>query len=135
MKKNILLVLALFVSTFMLAQEKGPSASWLETTHDFGTFKEEDGVQSCTFEFVNIGNEPIVLTSVKPSCGCTATDYTQEPVQPGGKGYVKATYNPAKHANRFNKSITVVTNELKAPTVLRITGNVIPKEIQTDNNN
>lgn len=132
MKKNILLVVTLFISAIVFAQQSGPSASWTETTYDFGTFKEEDGTQTHTFEFVNTGNEPLYLTSVKASCGCTAVDYTKEPIQPGGKGYVKAAYNPANRPNRFNKSITVTTNETQAPTMLRIMGNVIAKGTQAE---
>lgn len=127
MKRILLIVLATVFSAAVFAQQSGPAISWTETVHDFGTFKEEAGVQTYKFEFVNTGNEPLFLTNVKASCGCTATEYTKEPVQPGGKGYVSATYNPSGRPGKFNKSITVTTNEFQPTSVIRITGEVIPK--------
>lgn len=127
MKRILLFVLATAFSAAIFAQQSGPAISWKVTEHDFGTFKEELGIQSAKFEFVNTGNETLYVTNVRASCGCTATDYSKEPIQPGGKGFVTATYNPAGRPGKFNKSITVTTNEFQPTSVVRITGEVIPK--------
>lgn len=133
MKKLLLIVVVFAFAGALFAQQEGPAISWKSTVHDFGTFKEEAGIQTATFEFVNTGNAPLYITNVKASCGCTAAEYTKEPIQPGAKGYVKAAYNPANRPGKFNKSITVTTNETPQPTsVLYIKGEVIPKE-QTQN--
>ncbi|MDL2262907.1 DUF1573 domain-containing protein [Bacteroidales bacterium OttesenSCG-928-I21] len=128
--KKLYLVLAISIITnFVLnAQTQDAAISWDKTTHNFGTFKEEAGVQVATFTFTNTGSSPLYVTNVKASCGCTATDYTKEPIQPGGKGYVKASYNPANRPNKFNKSITVTSNTENPTTILRIEGNVTPRE-------
>lgn len=129
MKSLVLLVFTIAFTTAVFAQQEGPTISWVETVHDFGTFNEEAGLQKATFEFVNTGNAPLYITNVKASCGCTATEYSKEPVQPGGKGYVTAAYNPANRPGKFNKSITVTTNEFQPTSVVRITGEVIPKPV------
>lgn len=129
MKRILLLFVAVALTGVIFAQQSGPAISWDKTVHDFGVFKEEAGLQTATFVFVNTGNEPLFLTNVKASCGCTATDYTKEPVQPGGKGYVTATYNPLNRPGKFNKSITVTTNEFQPTSVLRIEGEVTPKPV------
>lgn len=113
-------------STMVFAQQSGPAISWDKTVHDFGKFKESDGKVVATFEFVNTGNETLYITNVKASCGCTSPEWSKEPVQPGSKGYVKAAYNPAKRPGKFNKSITVTTNEFQPTSVLRIMGEVDP---------
>jgi len=118
----------------VFAQQEGPAISWDKTVHDFGVFKEEAGIQTAKFDFVNTGNAPLYLTNVKASCGCTATDYTKEPIQPGAKGYVTASYNPANRPGKFNKSITVTTNEFQPTSVIRITGEVIPKTVTETTN-
>jgi hypothetical protein len=129
MKKLSLIIVLSIITGFVLnAQTQDAAISWDKTVHDFGSFKEEAGPQAATFTFTNTGNMPLYLTDVKASCGCTATDYTKEPVQPGGKGYVKATYNPANRPNKFSKSITVMSNTENPATILRIEGNVIPRE-------
>jgi hypothetical protein len=116
------------VSAFSaLAQQVGPNISWENPTHDFGEIKEENGPVTYKFDFTNTGSEPLIITNVKPSCGCTSSDYTKEPVAPGAKGYVSATYNPNGRPGPFNKSITVTTNCEPATTTLRFTGKVQEK--------
>jgi hypothetical protein len=78
------------------------------------------------FSFKNTGNKSVLITNVKPSCGCTAADYTKEAVAPGKMGYVKATYNAAA-AGAFTKTITVTTNAEETPKVLTFKGTVIAK--------
>lgn len=128
MKRIVLLTLVLVISGMMMAQQSEPAISWAKTVHDFGTFNEADGVQTAIFEFTNTGDKPLFLTNVKASCGCTATDYTKEPVQPGAKGYVKASYNPKNRPGKFTKQITVTTNEFQPTSIVRITGEVIPAQ-------
>lgn len=124
MKKYFLLIIAVAFASLAIAQQSGPAISWEKTVHDFGEFNEEAGVQTAIFEFTNTGNEPLYLTNVKASCGCTATDYTKEPVQPGAKGFVKASYNPKNRPGKFTKQITVTTNEFQPTSIVRIMGDV-----------
>src|SRR5450631_4244393 len=60
--------------------------------NDFGIIPQ--GVPaSYTFYFKNTGKESLIITNASPSCGCTTPDWTKEPIKPGAKGFVKATYN------------------------------------------
>lgn len=95
--------------------------------HDFGTFKEGDGVKSCTFSFENEGSTPLILNRVMASCGCTTPEWTQKPVAPGERGFVKVSYNPEGRPGSFQKTIHVSTNAGDAQTVLRIRGVVEPR--------
>lgn len=80
-----------------------------EDSHDFGTIPEGPAAEY-EFKFKNTGSEPIVITKVHASCGCTTPSYSKEPVKPGETGTVKAVYNTQGRPNPFNKSITVVSN-------------------------
>jgi hypothetical protein len=132
MKKLGLLIASIIISCGIFAQESPTTIQWDKTKHDFGAFKEEAGKQTATFTFTNTGTEPIVVSAVRPSCGCTAADYTKEPVQPGGKGHVKATYDPANRSSgKFDKSVTVTTNANPSVTILRIEGDATPREKTT----
>lgn len=128
MKKLLTLCAALVSFTMCNAQTKGPVISWDEAKYDFGEIKEADGPATHKFEFTNTGSEPLVITNVKPSCGCTTSDYTKEPVMPNAKGFVSATYNPAGRPGPFNKSITVSTNCTPENTTIRFSGKVLEKE-------
>ncbi len=94
---------------------------------DFGEIKEENGPVSTVFEFQNVGQLPLVLNGVTASCGCTTPTWTKEPVAPGQKGQVKATYSVVGRPGPFRKTITVKSNASEATTQLIIKGTVIPK--------
>jgi len=86
---------------------------FVEEKHDFGKVPQGKPVTT-DFVYTNIGEEPLILTEVKPTCGCTIADYTKTPVKKGDKGLIKITYNAAVEAP-FNKTI-VVTSNAKTPT-------------------
>lgn len=76
------------------------------------------------FNFTNNGKSDVLITNVKASCGCTATDYTKTPIKPGQTASVKATYNAA-NKGAFTKTVTVTTNAEESPKVLTFRGTVI----------
>jgi hypothetical protein len=89
--------------------------------HNFGTIPEGPSV-STDFEFTNIGKEPIVLSGVQASCGCTTPTWTKEPVMPGKKGKITATYSTQGRPGNFVKTITINSNV--GTKVVKISGNV-----------
>ncbi len=123
---TILFVVAPWAS--INAQTKKPKITFKETEYDFGKFPEERGKVSHSFEFTNTGGEPLIINNVRSSCGCTVTDWTKKPVPPGGKGYIKATYNASHRPGKFTKTITVSSNATNPVVVLRVKGEVMPKK-------
>ncbi len=107
---------------------KGPKMEISETTHDFGTIQESKGYVSHEFEFVNTGDEPLLIISARANCGCTVPKYPKQPIRPGEKGKIKVTYNPAGRPGEFNKDVKIKTNAKGKMTVVKITGVVIPKK-------
>ena len=81
--------------------------------HDFGTIKEDGETVTATFTIYNGTEEAVLLTKVTASCGCTTPSWTKEPIEPGKRGEVKATYNPKGRPGPFDKVITVTTNTEK----------------------
>lgn len=133
MKKFFLL--SLFVSmalTVLNAQEvkpqeppmDGPKVTFTEQEHDYGTVKK-GGDGNCEFVFTNEGNEPLILSNVKASCGCTTPSWTKEPIMPGKTGTIKVRYN-TNNIGKFNKTVTVTSNAINSPrVVLKIKGEVV----------
>ena len=93
--------------------------------HDFGTIKESAGKVSAVFTFTNRGDSPLVIAKVVPSCGCTVSEWTQEPVVPGGQGYIKVTYDPTNRIHFFEKSLTVYSNGNPSKIILSFQGTAI----------
>ncbi len=91
-------------------------------THDFGVVAQNVPA-TYTFTFKNTGKEPLIITNAAASCGCTTPEWTKEPILPGKKGFVKATFNAAT-LGTFNKAVTVMSNAKKATVSLYIKGDV-----------
>jgi hypothetical protein len=121
MKKTILLLCASMVAVAALSNTAS-IFSWNETSFDFGNIPVGTPV-SHAFEFTNTGTEPLIITAVQASCGCTVASYTQDPIAPGTKGRVVSTYNAAK-AGVFQKTLAVQSNASNNP-ILTLKGSVV----------
>jgi len=97
--------------------------SWKSDNIDLGEIPQNIP-KSIDFEFKNTGKTVVLITGVKASCGCTATDYTKTPIQPGATAKITATYNAAAKG-AFSKNVTVTTNAEETPKVLIFKGTVI----------
>ena len=103
--------------------EHGAKIRFEEMEHQYGTIVK-GGNGDCEFTFWNDGDEPLILQSVKASCGCTTPKYTQKPVLPGQKGTIGVHYN-TNNVGGFSKTVTVTSNAVNNQrVVLRIKGNV-----------
>jgi hypothetical protein len=101
---------------------------WTSKTHDFGKIPKGKPV-TAEFQFKNPSLVPLIINSVKPSCGCTIADYPKEPVQPQKTGSIRVTFNAA-NTGYFQKSVVVATNAGEENEVLIIKGEVIPEAEQ-----
>jgi hypothetical protein len=99
------------------------SVVWKSETIDVGTIPQNTP-KPIVFEFKNTGKTAVIITNVQGSCGCTATDYTKTPIDPGKSGKVIATYNAA-NAGIFSKTVSVTTNAETATKTLTIKGTVV----------
>ncbi|WP_299514292.1 DUF1573 domain-containing protein [Mucilaginibacter sp.] len=127
MKKLILMcaVVLGFAFTASAQTESKAEFKFNEEKHDFG--KIPQGIPVTTvFTYTNVGSEPLILTEVKPTCGCTIADYTKTPVKPGESGKITITYNAAVTAP-FNKTIIVTSNAKTPQKYLNIVGEVVAK--------
>ena len=104
---------------------KGPGIEFTYTEYDYGTVIQ-GGDGNSEFEFKNTGDEPLVLSNVRSSCGCTVPSWPKEPVKPGESAKILVRYS-TNRIGPINKSITVTSNAGSTPVILRIKGNVVPK--------
>jgi len=108
---------------------KSPEISFDYLEYDYGTIYEGDPGE-CEFTFKNTGKEPLVLSQVYSSCGCTVPSWPKDPIMPGKTSSIKVKYNTRVGA--INKTITVISNAEEKPKVeLRIRGTVKKKEEPT----
>ena len=90
---------------------------------DYGTvLQNSEGVK--TFIFTNEGDAPLLITTVKTSCGCTVPNYSKTPILPGDSGEIQIKYNTHK-LGAFTKTITVVSNAEGGNKILKIKGTIV----------
>jgi len=129
MKKLIVSLSVITLFTFnAIAQSSAPEIKFEKKIHDYGTIaKSSDGI--CEFVFKNVGNEPLIITSIQKSCGCTTPTWDQKPILPGQTSSIKVGYD-TQRLGAFNKQITVISNAVNSTEVLTIKGNVA-ENVQT----
>lgn len=99
----------------------GDAVSFDKTTHNFGEI-DKGSPAVATFIIKNNKPEPLIITNVSTSCGCTASAFPKEPILQGKTGEIKLTYD-SKRVGFFKKSAQVKTQDAKFFT-LNIEGTV-----------
>lgn len=112
------------------AKKNGPMISWASATHDFGDITQGEKVEH-TFEFTNTGSEPVVITNVEVTCGCTVPKgWTRDPILPGNKSEIVIAFNSSGKYGRQNKVVTVISNASNADAAqLTFSANVLEKKV------
>lgn len=97
---------------------------WIEKDHDFGLMHETAGPATASSRFINDGPDSISIFSVRPSCGCTSADFSDESIAPGDTAVISYTYDPYMRPGRFDKTVKVRLSDGSRHSI-RITGNVL----------
>lgn len=105
------------------AKPAGPQIEFSEVKYDFGTIKQGDVVDH-VFKFKNTGTQPLVISNVGVSCGCTVPAWTKEPVQPGKTGTISAKFNSAGKMGMQTKVLTIDSNSAGGSTTVSLVGEV-----------
>lgn len=100
---------------------------FVETTYNFGDVPEAGQIEH-NFKFKNTGTEPLILSDVRASCGCTTPSWPKEPIMPNESKDIKVQYNTQGRPGNFNKTITITSNASEPTTRITIQGNVIKAE-------
>ncbi|MCX8525741.1 MULTISPECIES: DUF1573 domain-containing protein [Chryseobacterium] len=96
-----------------------------ESNFDFGNIKKGSKVNH-VYEVTNTGTNPLIISEVKPGCGCTAPEFTKEPIMPGKKGKITLSFDSANFDGAVNKYADVFANVENAPVKLTFNANVQP---------
>lgn len=128
MKKLILIAVIALVSYAAQAQAK---IEFKSETIDYGQLaKGSDGVR--VFEFTNTGNEALIISDVKSSCGCTVPEKPKDPIAPGKTGEIKVKYD-TKRVGPIRKTVTVYSNASEPIKALKIKGEILDDKSVLEN--
>ncbi len=118
--KKILILLSSIIATGAFSQG---NFKFVEETHDFGKVPEGDSI-AYEFQFTNVGDQPIKISNVQPSCGCTVPKWPAEAIQPGATGRILAKYATRGRVGAFTKYLTISSDALESSKQIKFVGEV-----------
>ncbi len=135
MKRILILIFGIavagvaFAQTASTAKVNGPVLTWEKSTHEFGEMQQGDKVEHA-FKFTNTGNEPLIITNVTVTCGCTTPKgVPRDPIAVGGKGEIVVAFNSTGKFGKQDKVVTVISNAVnQEASQVKFTANVIEKK-------
>ena len=82
---------------------------WLDSVKEYGKITEGQKLE-VLFRFKNTGDKPLIIESVRPSCGCTVADPPKEPIAAGAEGEIKGSFDSNGKNGQQHKTIYVYAN-------------------------
>ncbi|HEY5968371.1 MAG TPA: DUF1573 domain-containing protein [Chitinophagaceae bacterium] len=99
------------------------TASYSETSWDFGKIKETDTVIH-KFIIKNTGKAPLLIYKAIGSCECVRVFCSKEPIAPGGTQEITVVFLGKGRKGKQQRTAMIDTNTEPAEMVLSITGEV-----------
>ncbi|GMQ29639.1 DUF1573 domain-containing protein [Algoriphagus confluentis] len=128
-KLGILLSIFAFALIFTAqAQQAGSGAviSFKEKSVDFGDIVQGQKVEH-TFTLTNSGSEPLIISNVAATCGCTVPSWPKEPIAPGNSAEIKVSFNSAGKMGKQNSVVRIYSNATEPIEKVSLISNVLPK--------
>ncbi len=135
MKRQLILSVALILilTTIISAQEwtdlEVPETLPTTTIHFdekefyFGKIGQGEKIQYA-FKFINLGNEPLILSNAKGSCGCVVPSWPKEPILPGNSGAIVVEFDSKNKIGMQTKQVTITANTNPPQSLLYIKGEI-----------
>lgn len=93
---------------------------------DLGKVKKGSATKA-VFTVTNTGKNPLNITNVQPSCGCTTASKPDKPIEPGKSEKIEIEFKPKPDQTKEQmKSVTITANTDPAVVVLKFKAYVLP---------
>ncbi|TVZ27397.1 uncharacterized protein DUF1573 [Gillisia sp. Hel_I_86] len=122
--KTFLTILILTVTGFSTVNAQNTAKfEFKSEVIDYGDIeKGSDGVR--TFQFKNVGTEPLIIENVYSSCGCTVPTWTKAAIAPGKTGEIQVKYDTTR-VGPIRRTITIYSNADEPTKAVKIKGRVL----------
>ena len=127
--KKIALLFGFFVLAFVIqvnAQDAGPVITFKENSKDFGDITQGQQVAH-TFVLTNTGKQPLIISNVAATCGCTVPSWPKEPVAPGKSAEIKVSFNSTGKVGKQNSVVRIYSNASEPIEKVSLISNVLTK--------
>lgn len=94
-----------------------------EMSYAWGKIKEGEKMTH-NFKFTNTGNNDLIISDARGSCGCTVPEWPKEPIKAGKSAEIKVIFDSKGKVGEQSKTVTVTANTEPTNTVIMIKGTV-----------
>ncbi len=120
--------IGLMLVAFSLAAFAGPKLEFVGgSTHDWGLVNSGSKPEPLkgTATIRNAGDETLIITKVKPTCGCTTAPISKDTLQPNETATIDITLK-VSHSGSVSKTIKIYANDVdeKKPHYYRLKANI-----------
>lgn len=107
--------------------QPGPTTkmTFVETEYDFGIINAGEKVQQ-VFTFTNTGTEPLILSNVRGSCGCTVPQWPKDVISPSETASITVQFDSTNKKGPRVQKVTITANTDPPQTFIYLKGEVIP---------
>lgn len=87
-----------------------PRITFDKTSHEFGTRRSSETVRA-DFMIVNRGDEPLEITEIRASCGCTTAKLDTRTIEPGDSVPLIVNFSLRGRSGPQHKTVTIYSND------------------------
>ena len=114
-----LVLFLLSLSSFAQSQLK-----FTDTKKSFGFVKKGEVVK-IDFEFLNTGNQPLIISDAKAECSCTTIDFPKQPISPNQTAILTVSFDTKNVYDRQDRIVEVISNAKNSNQKIRFKGVVL----------
>jgi hypothetical protein len=104
-------ILLLILTQFTLAAQQ---INCKAPVFDFGTRDPSETIDH-TFMLENAGDSDLIISAIRPACGCTAANMTRQTIPPGESAELSTRLNLVGRTGDIHKSILIESNDPANP--------------------
>ena len=78
-----------------------------------------------TLRITNTGNQPLIISNCKASCGCTVPYCPSTQILPGTSDVIKLQYDASGKSGDFLKTVTIKSNAINHTVYVKVKGSIV----------
>lgn len=115
--------LTLFLIIVVIAKSQAV-IKFTDAKKNFGFVKKGEVVK-LEYDFVNEGNQPLIITETKVECSCTSVEFPKQPIAPKQSGKIIVSFDTKSVYDRQDRIVEIISNAKNATQKIRFKGVVL----------